>query len=77
MPPKSINREPVMHAANFSSRSSALVIRNRRSTTIAEISSIALSPPNASSTALPAIQAESNDPAASITIHAIVTICIR
>jgi hypothetical protein len=69
---------PAQLNSNFLSTSScASRARNLHSTTTAEKSSMALSPPNASRAGLRARQAAKRETTASTLIHAIVTVCTR
>jgi hypothetical protein len=71
------NKPPATRAARLSASSCPAVARNLHSTTTAEKSSMALSPPNARRAGLRARQAEKRDTTASTLIHAIVTVCTR
>jgi len=71
------NKPPATRAARLSASSRVAFARNLHNTTIAENSSIALSPPKASSAELLARHAAKTDTAASTLIHAIVTVCTR
>ena len=67
--------ETQTRAARFSACSCSTLARNLHSTTIAEKSSMALSPPKASSAGLRARQAAKRETTASTLIHAIVRVC--
>jgi len=71
------NKAPATRAARLSASSCLAVARNLHSTTTAEKSSMALSPPKASSEGLLARHAAKRDTAASTLIQAIVTVCTR
>src|SRR5271169_4656977 len=71
------NNPPVMRAARRSMCSCAAWARNLHSTTTAERSSMALSPPKASNAGLCAHQAAKRETTASTIIHAIVTAWTR
>jgi hypothetical protein len=71
------NKAPATRAARLSASPCASLARNLHSTTTAEKSSMALSPPNASRAGLRARQAAKRDTTASTLIHAIVTVCNR
>src|SRR6202049_4665265 len=66
---------PATRAARLSASPCAAVARNLHSTTTAEKSSMALSPPKASSAGLCTRHAAKRDTAASTLIQAIVTVC--
>ena len=71
------NKAPATRAARLSASPCAAVARNLHSTTTAEKSSMALSPPKASRAGLRARHAAKRDTAASTLIQTIVTICTR
>lgn len=71
------NNNPATRAARLSASPCAALARNLHRTTTAEKSSMALSPPKASSAGLRARQAAKRDTTASTLIHAIVTVCTR
>ena len=71
------NKAPATRAARLSASPCAAVARNLHSTTTAEKSSMALSPPKASRAGLRARHAAKTDTAASTLIQTIVTICTR
>src|SRR3989442_405151 len=71
------SKPPTERAANFSASAEWDLERNRQRTTIAENSSIALSPPNPRRAGLRAIQAAASATMASTVIQAIVSTCRR
>jgi hypothetical protein len=68
-------RTPAIRAARCSACSDIALVRNLQSTTTVDASSIALSPPNAISAALFALQPAKSDTAAWTVIHSIVIAC--